>query len=77
MGVKTRRTEKYYEGLLAQETNPSNNVDQQGSQSDSHIKGSTIDAGCVVEKWKGQIEKVVNCIFLLMFMSFSFICVEI
>ncbi|XP_021910260.1 TBC1 domain family member 8B [Carica papaya] len=57
VGVKTRRTEKYYEGLLAQETNPSNNVDQQGSQSDSHIKGSTIDAGCVVEKWKGQIEK--------------------
>ncbi|CAK7325573.1 unnamed protein product [Dovyalis caffra] len=53
-GVRARRVEKYYQDLLALETNSRNLVDQ---QSDSDTKGSTIDTVCVPEKWKGQIEK--------------------
>ncbi|KAF9676749.1 hypothetical protein SADUNF_Sadunf08G0035300 [Salix dunnii] len=54
VGVRTRRVEKYYQDLLASETNSGNHVDQ---QSDSNTKGSTADSVCVPEKWKGQIEK--------------------
>jgi hypothetical protein len=50
--------EKYYQDLLASETNSGNHVDQ---QSDSDTKGSTADTVCVPEKWKGQIEKVMAC----------------
>uniref|UniRef100_A0A6N2M672 Rab-GAP TBC domain-containing protein n=1 Tax=Salix viminalis TaxID=40686 RepID=A0A6N2M672_SALVM len=54
VGVRTRRVEKYYQDLLASETNSGNHVDQ---QSDSNTKGSTAGTVCVPEKWKGQIEK--------------------
>ncbi|XP_061985168.1 uncharacterized protein LOC133704375 isoform X2 [Populus nigra] len=54
VGARTRRVEKYYQDLLASETNSGNHVDQ---QSDSDTKGSTADTVCVPEKWKGQIEK--------------------
>ncbi|KAJ6909458.1 hypothetical protein NC652_020442 [Populus alba x Populus x berolinensis] len=54
VGARTRRVEKYYQDLLASETNSGNQVDQ---QSDSDTKGSTADTVCVPEKWKAQIEK--------------------
>ncbi|KAG5239765.1 TBC1 domain family [Salix suchowensis] len=54
VGVRTRRVEKYYQDLLASETNSGNHVDQ---QSDSNTEGSTAGTVCVPEKWKGQIEK--------------------
>ncbi|XP_048231330.1 TBC1 domain family member 8B [Ricinus communis] len=54
VGVRVRRVDKYYQDLLASETNSGNNVEQ---QSDSDAKVSTTDPVCVPEKWKGQIEK--------------------
>ena len=50
--------DKYYQDLLASETNSGNHVEQ---QSDSDAKGPTTDPICVPEKWKGQIEKVTAC----------------
>ncbi|XP_039037406.1 ecotropic viral integration site 5 protein homolog isoform X2 [Hibiscus syriacus] len=55
VGVRARRVEKYYQDLLANETNSGNNNEQQSLQSDS--KGSTTEPVCGPEKWKGQIEK--------------------
>ncbi|XP_065870406.1 uncharacterized protein [Euphorbia lathyris] len=54
VGVRTRRVDKYYQNLLAEEAKSGNHVEQ---QSDGDSKGSTIDPTCVPEKWKGQIEK--------------------
>ncbi|XVF75461.1 hypothetical protein PTKIN_Ptkin13bG0190300 [Pterospermum kingtungense] len=55
IGVRTRRVKNYYQGLLANETNSSNDTDQKSFQSDG--KGSIRDSTCGPEKWKGQIEK--------------------
>ncbi|OMP08090.1 hypothetical protein COLO4_06786 [Corchorus olitorius] len=55
VGVKTRRVDKYYQDLLANETNSGNNTEQQSLLSDS--KGPTTDSIGGPEKWKGQIEK--------------------
>ncbi|KAA8539381.1 hypothetical protein F0562_026073 [Nyssa sinensis] len=57
VGVGARRVEKYYQDLLAPETNSGDSVEHQSLQSDNHIKGSTTDSVRVPEKWKGQIEK--------------------
>ncbi|WCJ19429.1 Ypt/Rab-GAP domain of gyp1p superfamily protein [Euphorbia peplus] len=54
VGVRTRRVEKYYQNLLAEDGNTGNHVEQ---QSDGDSKGLTIDPTIVPEKWKGQIEK--------------------
>uniref|UniRef100_A0A5B6ZX67 Putative TBC1 domain family member 8B n=1 Tax=Davidia involucrata TaxID=16924 RepID=A0A5B6ZX67_DAVIN len=57
VGVRARRVEKYYQDLLAPETNSGDSVEHQTLQSDNHSKRSTTDSICVPEKWKGQIEK--------------------
>ncbi|KAA8534312.1 hypothetical protein F0562_031861 [Nyssa sinensis] len=56
VGVRARRMEKYYQDLLAPETNSGDGVEHQSLQSDNNCKGST-DSACAPEKWKGQIEK--------------------
>ncbi|CAN1798483.1 TBC1 domain family member 8B [Linum perenne] len=53
VGVKARRTDKYYQELLASETNPENHVDEQ-SENDTK---SLPRGPAPTEKWKGQIEK--------------------
>ncbi|PPD90012.1 hypothetical protein GOBAR_DD13052 [Gossypium barbadense] len=55
VGVRTRRLENYYKGLLANETNSGNNTEQLSFLSE--CKGSTTESICEPEKWKGQIEK--------------------
>lgn len=57
VGVRTRRVEKYYQDLLAPETNCNENVEQHDSQSNNDSKGPTMDSVSLPEKWKGQIEK--------------------
>uniref|UniRef100_A0A5B6ZUM6 Putative TBC1 domain family member 8B n=1 Tax=Davidia involucrata TaxID=16924 RepID=A0A5B6ZUM6_DAVIN len=57
VGVRARRVEKYYQDLLAPETNFGDVVEHQSLQSDNNSKGSTTGSVCVPEKWKGQIEK--------------------
>ncbi|CAL1387179.1 unnamed protein product [Linum trigynum] len=54
VGVKARRTDKYYQDLLALETKSENHVDV---QSESDPKSSPRDPASGTEKWKGQIEK--------------------
>ncbi|CAI0442929.1 unnamed protein product [Linum tenue] len=54
VGVKARRTDKYYQDLLALETKSENHVDV---QSESDPKSSPRDSASGTEKWKGQIEK--------------------
>lgn len=66
--------EKYYQDLLASETNSGNHVEQ---QSDSDNKGSTTDPVCVPEKWRGQIEKVIICMVFHFGVVPSFICLAL
>ncbi|KAK7358024.1 hypothetical protein VNO80_17323 [Phaseolus coccineus] len=57
VGVKTRREEKYYQDLLASESDSEIKTDQQSLQSiDSNGKTGG-DFVRMPEKWKGQIEK--------------------
>lgn len=60
VGIRARRVDNYYQDLLNSETKSGNNVEQDGLDSDGKTKGSTADATCVPEKWRGQIEKVVH-----------------
>lgn len=61
VGVKARRVEKYYQGLLTPENDSGSKIHQQSMQStDNHGKANA-DSVCVPEKWKGQIEKVFTC----------------
>ncbi|KAF8101938.1 hypothetical protein N665_0201s0234 [Sinapis alba] len=55
VGVKKRRSEDYYQNLLAKDSS-GNSIDQEDTQ---HVdeKGSNTESLAVVEKWKGQIEK--------------------
>ncbi|CAN1237710.1 TBC1 domain family member 8B [Linum grandiflorum] len=53
VGVKARRTDKYYQELLASETKPENHADE---QSENDTKSLPRDPAST-EKWKGQIEK--------------------
>ncbi|EOY18467.1 Ypt/Rab-GAP domain of gyp1p superfamily protein isoform 5 [Theobroma cacao] len=55
VGVKTRRVDKYYQDLLANENNSGQNTEQQSLQTDS--KDQTTESIGGPEKWKGQIEK--------------------
>lgn len=57
MGVKKRRSKDYYHNLLAEDSS-GNSIYQEDTQ---HVdgKGSNTESLAVVEKWKGQIEKVV------------------
>lgn len=57
MGVKQRRSKDYYQNLLAEDSS-GNSIDQENTQ---HVdeKGANTESLAVVEKWKGQIEKVV------------------
>lgn len=57
MGVRKRRSRDYYQNLLAADSS-GNSIEQEDTQ---HVddKGSNTDSLAVVEKWKGQIEKVV------------------
>jgi len=58
VGVKARRVEKYYQDLLASESDSEIKTDQQSLQSiDSNGKTGG-DFVRMPEKWKGQIEKV-------------------
>ncbi|XP_019053603.1 PREDICTED: ecotropic viral integration site 5 protein homolog isoform X2 [Nelumbo nucifera] len=54
-GVRTRRIEKYYQGLLDPEANAASDKNF-GSSNSNTTKGSNNDRSCA-EKWKGQIEK--------------------
>ncbi|CAI0411594.1 unnamed protein product [Linum tenue] len=54
VGVKARRTDTYYQNLLASETKSETHVDE---QSESDPKSSPKDPAFGTEKWKGQIEK--------------------
>lgn len=51
VGVKTRRVERYYQNLLAQEANDGEHKDHE-------------DSSGVPKKWKRQIEKVIRCMRL-------------
>lgn len=57
MGVRKRRCKDYYQNLLAADSSV-NTIEQEDMQ---HVddKGSITESIAVVEKWKGQIEKVV------------------
>jgi len=58
VGVKERRVEKYYQDLLASESDSEIKTDQHSLQSiDSNGKTGG-DFVRMPEKWKGQIEKV-------------------
>ncbi|KAL5800147.1 hypothetical protein ACOSQ4_033031 [Xanthoceras sorbifolium] len=57
VGVRARRVDKYYQDLLASESNFGKNTDQESLLSDSDSKSSNTDSVCMPEKWKGQIEK--------------------
>lgn len=57
--------ENYYHNLLAAENNFGENAKQQlGVNSNGDNKESTLNSACVVEKWRGQIEKVIPIILL-------------
>lgn len=55
--MKQRRSKDYYQNLLAEDSS-GNSIDQEDTQ---HVdeKGANTESLAVVEKWKGQIEKVV------------------
>lgn len=74
MGVRTRRVEKYYQDLLAPDTNSGDIAEHQRSELDSNALVSiTEESACVPEKWKGQIEKVITYSKIkLLFNNFSF-----
>ncbi|XP_010534440.1 PREDICTED: TBC1 domain family member 8B [Tarenaya hassleriana] len=55
VGVRKRRTENYYQNLLAADS-PGCNGEQEHVQH-ANDKGSRMDSIVAVEKWKGQIEK--------------------
>ncbi|XP_028799426.1 rab GTPase-activating protein 1 isoform X2 [Neltuma alba] len=57
VGVKARRVEKYYQGLLTPENDSASKLDQQIMQSSDKDGKANVDSICVPEKWKGQIEK--------------------
>lgn len=61
-GVKKRRVENYYQNLLAADS-LGNDIEQEQMQH-ADEKGSRTDPLAVAEKWKGQIEKVSNCLIL-------------
>ncbi|KAJ4978716.1 hypothetical protein NE237_009496 [Protea cynaroides] len=56
VGVKARRLDGYYHGLLATEVNAQSDKDFV-SASNGTSKGSNTGGRCANEKWKGQIEK--------------------
>ena len=66
--------EKYYQDLLASEINSSDQMEQKSSDADINTKGSTADAVCVPEKWKGQIEKVFSISISIMGATASHVC---
>ncbi|KAM7271966.1 hypothetical protein ACFE04_031180 [Oxalis oulophora] len=57
VGVKSRRVEKYYQDLLAQDNSSENIVGQHNLSLDGDIKSLSTDSITLPEKWKGQIEK--------------------
>ncbi|KAG4919929.1 TBC1 domain family member 8B [Glycine soja] len=60
VGVKARRVEKYYQDLLASESDSEIKTDQQSMESTDSNGKTGADFGCMPEKWKGvkgQIEK--------------------
>ena len=58
MGVKARRVEKYYQGLLTPQNDSASKMDQQSMQTTDKDGEANVDSICAPEKWKGQIEKV-------------------
>lgn len=58
MGVKARRVEKYYQGLLTPQNDSVSKMDQQSMQSTDRDGEANVDSISAPEKWKGQIEKV-------------------
>ncbi|XP_020235320.1 ecotropic viral integration site 5 ortholog isoform X3 [Cajanus cajan] len=57
VGVKARRVEKYYQDLLASESDYEIKTDQQNTQSTDSNGKTGEDFVRMPEKWKGQIEK--------------------
>ncbi|KAG9152473.1 hypothetical protein Leryth_024516 [Lithospermum erythrorhizon] len=56
VGVKARRVEKYYEGLLSSDTDSVINVEHKNKDLEGNLE-SDMDTVHVPEKWKAQIEK--------------------
>ncbi|PIN16725.1 Ypt/Rab GTPase activating protein [Handroanthus impetiginosus] len=53
VSVKARRVEKYYQNLLA----PDTNVEGENTEPQERSHGSNLESVGIPEKWKGQIEK--------------------
>lgn len=56
VGVRARRVEKYYQNLLA----PDTNVETKNNELEDKNYDSNLECVVVPEKWKGQIEKVIH-----------------
>lgn len=61
VGVKARRVEKYYQDLLASESDSEIKTDKESIQSTDSNGKTGADFVRMPEKWKGQIEKVFAC----------------
>lgn len=74
MAVRTRRVERYYQDLLAQDVNGGEVKEDVSSLSDDSSKESSKDWQCAPEKWKKQIEKVIRCMDFELKSSILSIC---
>ncbi|KAF7811440.1 ecotropic viral integration site 5-like protein isoform X3 [Senna tora] len=57
VGIKARRVENYYQGLLTAENDSGSKIDSHSMQSTDNNGKTNADSLSVPEKWKGQIEK--------------------
>uniref|UniRef100_A0A0V0IW90 Putative ecotropic viral integration site 5 protein-like n=1 Tax=Solanum chacoense TaxID=4108 RepID=A0A0V0IW90_SOLCH len=59
VGVRVRRTETYYQDLLALGTGSGNNTERNSVETEDsgNSVNPSMDSVCIPEKWRGQIEK--------------------
>lgn len=74
VGVRARRVERYYQDLLAQDSNACEVKEHGSSLSSDTSKESSKDGQCAPEKWKRQIEKVIRCMDFELKSSILSIC---
>lgn len=69
VGVRVRRTETYYQDLLALGTGSGNNTERSSVESEDsgNSVNPSMDSVCIPEKWRGQIEKVIECAICQLF----------
>lgn len=62
VGMKARRVETYYQDLLALGTKSGNNAECKNivPKGNGSCVDPSIDTVCLPEKWRGQIEKVIE-----------------